>query len=142
MRVKRCFVDTSAYVALYYAGDADHQRVKAVFRQLEQDKGHLVTSDYVIDETITRLRDLIGLPATLIAVREILLASRFTLERVTAADFARALEIIAQRPEVDYSFTDCTSFAIMERLGLDVAVAPNGHFARFGRFSLVLPLSP
>ncbi len=38
-----------------------------------------------------------------------------------------------------YSFTDCTSFAAMKRLGLDTAVAVDEHFRRAG--FVVLPSS-
>ncbi len=53
-----------------------------------------------------------------------------TIIRVSEADEQRAREIIYQYDDKDFSLTDATSFAMMERL--HIAHAFDHHFTRFG----------
>ena len=54
---------------------------------------------------------------------EKLLASRLArLVNVTKADKDRAWELFKRYDDKVLSFTDCASFAVMERLGLDTAL--------------------
>ena len=47
-------------------------------------------------------------------------------------DIAHTWEIFRQYHDKDWSFTDCTSKVIMERLRLTHAFAFDGHFEQFG----------
>ena len=49
----RCFVDTSAFIALLNRDDRFHGRAKARWQELLSDDVPLVTSNYVIMETFT-----------------------------------------------------------------------------------------
>lgn len=50
------FVDSGAWIALYNRRDQHHADAIGIFRDLEQQRARLLTTDYVLDETITRLR--------------------------------------------------------------------------------------
>ena len=54
------------------------------------------------------------------------------LVRVTADDERDAWGLFEARPDKQYSYTDCTSFALMRRLGVDTAIALDDDFAREG----------
>ena len=49
--------------------------------------------------------------------------------RVTSEDELMAWELFCNRTDQKYSFTDCTSFTLMHRLGLDTALALDTDFA-------------
>jgi predicted nucleic acid-binding protein len=51
---------------------------------------------------------------------------------VREADEARAREIIRHLSDKDYSYTDATSFAIMERLHIKEIFSFDQHFAQYG----------
>ena len=55
--------------------------------------------------------------------------------RVAEIDEERAREIIVSHDDKDYTFTDATSFAVMERLGITRAASFDRDFAvyRYGR---------
>lgn len=55
-----------------------------------------------------------------------------TVIRVREADEQRAREIIYQCDDKDFSLTDATSFAVMERLHIVHAFAFDHHFTQFG----------
>lgn len=52
--------------------------------------------------------------------------------RVSQTNELRAREIIEQYSDKDFSLTDATSFAVMERLRIERAVTLDNHFAQFG----------
>ena len=54
------------------------------------------------------------------------------LVRVTIADEHAAWDLFRARPDQTYSFTDCTSFVLMRRLGLDAALALDADFRTEG----------
>ena len=55
-----------------------------------------------------------------------------------AKDESKAWEIFVQYEDKGFSFTDCTSFAIMERLKIDTAFVFDDHFIQYGKF-IVIP---
>lgn len=127
--MERVFVDTSAWFAYMNRADPDHHRVRSTIDAL---KGALVTSDYVFDELVTLALVRSG-HAVAVAVGKVLLdPAQVSMERVTPADHASAWTLFQQRPDKDYSFTDCTSFAIMRRLGVEKAVTTDLHFRQEG----------
>jgi predicted nucleic acid-binding protein len=52
--------------------------------------------------------------------------------RITEGDEARAREIIFQYDDKDFSYVDATSFAVMERLGIDEGFSFDRHFRQYG----------
>jgi predicted nucleic acid-binding protein len=59
------------------------------------------------------------------------------LHRINADDEDRAWQILKSYTDKDFSYTDATSFAIMERLGFKTVFAFDEHFDQYGRFSIV-----
>lgn len=50
------FVDTGAWIALSDRSDQHHEEARRIYERLKLDRIRFLTSDYVIDETVTRLR--------------------------------------------------------------------------------------
>jgi predicted nucleic acid-binding protein len=63
-------------------------------------------------------------------------AASVTVIRVDPEDERRAEAIIRQYDDKDFSYVDATSFAIMERLGVQHAFAFDRHFVQFGFIAL------
>jgi len=123
------FVDTGAWFAYFVRRDPDHA---AAVTWVQQNRQLLVTTDYVLDELLTllKLREYHGVA---VAAGEALLLQRVArTEHVTADDIARAWEVFRQYHDKDWSFTDCTSKVIMERLRITLAFAFDSHFEQFG----------
>jgi len=127
--MKRLFVDTSAWYAYINAADPDHRRVEGA---LESPESRLMTSNFVFDEVVTLCRYRLGHAAAVRAGRVLLDGGVLDLIRVTPEDEGSAWSIFQRRRDEDYSFTDCTSFALMRRLGLRDAVALDADFRREG----------
>lgn len=127
--MERLFVDTSAWFAFINRADPSHQGVAAL---LSRFKGRLVTSNFVFDETVSLCRYRLGhRPAT--SAGEILRSGAIAdVIRITAQDEAAAWALFAARPDQRYSFTDCTSFILLRRLGLATVAALDHDFSTEG----------
>ena len=128
------FVDTGAWYASLVPTDPDYARAA---QWLASNRSPLLTTDYVIDETLTLLR------VRGERKRALLLGARFfhdglaQIHKITNADLALAWETFEQFDDKDWSFTDCTSRVVMEQLNIRVAFAFDHHFKQFGTIQVV-----
>lgn len=132
------FVDTGAWFALAVRNDPDHA---AAIAWLETNREPLVTTDYIVAETATllRMRDK-TIRGHRLAVRiatSILRGESATLEKVREEDLRRALDVFRTYRDHLFSFIDCTSFVVLERLGITQAFAFDRHFNEYPGISRV-----
>jgi predicted nucleic acid-binding protein len=124
------FVDTSAWYAAADTDDRENARAKEVLGSGEA----LLTTDHVLVESWLLVNRRLGRTA---AERfwEGLRVGLANLEVVGAADLEAAWSIGQLFPKHDFSIVDRTSFAVMERLGIDRVATFDSDFAvyRFGR---------
>lgn len=114
------------------SADPTHGRSCAA-RDAALKAGHvLVTTDYVVDETLTLIRLRLGLDAAGTWWRQVDGSQRLRWERVDADRFERGRQIFFQYRDKDFSFTDCTSFAVMQELRLTHALTTDRHFRQMG----------
>jgi predicted nucleic acid-binding protein len=120
------FVDSSVWYAAADGGDRGNARARDLLLAQER----LVTSDHVLVETWLLLRARLGRHA---ADRfwERLLGGVADIEPVRAGDLERAWVIAAAFPDQNFSIVDRTSFALMQRLGLERVASFDDDFAVF-----------
>lgn len=123
------FVDSSAFYAAADDGDRSSGRARALLTRDEA----LLTTDLVLAECWLLLQRRLGISAAdrfWAGIR----AGAATVEHVTPADLERAWAIGERFPDQPFSIVDRTSFAVMERLGVDRAIAFDDDFAvyRYG----------
>ena len=125
----RILVDTGGWFAHFNAVDPDHSAVNRVLMAWE---GRLLTSDYIFDELVTLVRYRVGHPEAC-RVGDVLRSGDLAKwVDVEPPDRDRAWRLFVRNRDKAYSFTDCTSFAIMDRLGIAAAVAVDADFRRAG----------
>ena len=125
----RLFVDTGAWFAFFNRGDPDHEPVAEVLTQWQ---GRLVTSDYVFDELVTLLRYRVGHSRARRGGDVVRSNDIVVMVAVESGDIEQAWKQFVRHHDKRYSFTDCTSFAVMKRLGLSTAAAVDADFRRSG----------
>jgi len=129
------FVDTSAWYALLDKTDSFHASATTSYKSITHP---LVTTNYVADEIITLTKNRLGYK-TSVEVGQMLWNEEVAiLIHVTSNDEKKAWEIFVRHQDKGFSFTDCTSFAIMERLEIIEAFAFDDHFSQYNDF-IVLP---
>jgi predicted nucleic acid-binding protein len=123
------FVDTSIWYAAADSSDRSNARAKAILSSGDS----LITTDHILIETWTLLRYRINRSA---AERfwEGLRSGVAMIEPVRLADLETAWLMGTSWSDQDFSIVDRTSFAVMNRLGIDRAASLDDHFAvfRFG----------
>lgn len=129
----QALVDTSAVYALLDRDDTNHRKAVAILRSLPRRGLTPVLSNFIVAESHAILLSRLGAEIA----REWLLKQIWPIEPITAVDEKRAREIIERYQDKTFSYTDATSFALMERLGLNDAFAFDVHFQQYGLKLLV-----
>lgn len=126
------FLDSSFFKGLIDPKDDFYQLAGKIWQKLREKSGSLVTSNFIVDETLTLLRSRCNLD-TAIKFRNMLAENSQIVKimRVTVEDEAKAWQWFVKNWS-KLSFTDCVSFAVMKRLGLRRAAAFDEHFKRAG----------
>ncbi len=123
------FVDTGAWFASVIPWDANHTDAVA---WLGQNQETLVTTDYVLDETLTLLRVRNESARALILGEQLFSRQLGELYFLKEADVNEAWKVFRDFADKEWSFTDCTSKVAMEILGVKTAFAFDQHFRQFG----------
>ena len=127
--MERLFVDTSAWFAFANRKDPKHANVGGALKEFP---GRIVTSNFIFDETVSLCLYRLGHQAAIAFGSVLTDPDEVDLVRVTAEDEHAAWELFCNRSDQCYSFTDCTSFVVMRRLGLSKALALGADFSTEG----------
>ncbi len=126
------FVDTAGWIACADGADPAHVRACGA-RDAALEAGQaLVTTDFVVDETLTLLRFRLGLNAAAAWWQQVDRSARLRWERVDSERFENARHLFFRYRDKDFSFTDCTSFVVMREIRLTHALTTDRHFRQMG----------
>jgi predicted nucleic acid-binding protein len=130
--MKALFVDTGGWMACADAADRACLTARAA-RDRALERGQLlVTTDYVIDETLTLVRMRLGLAAAEVWWAQVQASSRLRTEWIGAPRADKARHLFFRHRDKDFSFTDCTSFIVMQELKLRQVLTTDVHFRQVG----------
>lgn len=136
--MRTVLVDSSAFLALDDPAERGHQQTVATFRELVRGGARLLTTNFVFDEAYTLLLVRLGRQRAVSWGESLRASGLVRMERVDEDHEARAWEIILTFGDKDFSYTDATSFAVAENLGISEALSLDRHFHQFGALR-VLP---
>lgn len=128
----RVFVDSSGWIAVFHARDQAHAAGRRELSRLLGLGTRLITTDYVIDESLTHARRRGGFPAARSLLDFLRGTAAVDLEWVGADRFHAAQALFRKHSDQDFSFTDCTSFVVMRELELTDALTTDAHFRAQG----------
>jgi hypothetical protein len=132
------FVDTSAWYAAYVSSDPQHHTVSRLLRSADRS---FFTSDFVIDETMTFLLARGERRRAIKFGRDLLITGIVRVELLTLPDLLNAYEVFAKNIDKQWSFTDCTSLVLMQRLRVPEAVSLDKDFQQMPGIHVVPLLS-
>jgi predicted nucleic acid-binding protein len=130
----KIFIDTGGFAALYYPKDSNHAIAVDLWRTCKEQRLRIYTSNYVLAETFTLLRHRSGHgDACKFGDAMYSLNSQLTqVVRVSDIYDQHAWELFKKYADHDFSFVDCSSFAIMRNLGISKVFAFDHHFNVMG----------
>ena len=123
------FVDTSAWYALGSKDDDEHEAARAVYEDLVDRQEPLITTSYVLAETMGLIQRRLGWRAL-----ELFAAAAQTID-VVWVDRARHREaeaLLFERRRREINIVDAASFTAMRALGIRDAFAFDDDFEREG----------
>lgn len=126
----KVFLDTCALAALSSTEDDLHLAAKTVYASLHRNSYQLYTSDYILDETYTLLAARRGHHKA-VAFMDGFEGSGVELLRVDARIESAAKTLFRKLDFESLSFTDCTSFALINAHRIDHVFTFDKHFSFF-----------
>ena len=122
----KMIVDTGAWYAVRDRSDRHHDAAATFYRERAPQRS-FVTTDLIVAETCSLLSAHLGRPAAL-TFWATLRDTRTPIVTIDAVDLESAWHIAHAFPDQRFSFVDCTTFAVMQRLGIDEAFSFDAHF--------------
>jgi hypothetical protein len=132
MSALRMYVDTSAFYALEDVSDDNHRKAIRIRDEIGDKKVGLLTSNFVMDETLTLIRIKLGHDAAVNFGKNIRKSKIINVVHVTEEIEEHAWMIFVKYQDKDFSFTDCTSFEVMKKYGVKRAFTFDDHFKQIG----------
>lgn len=132
--MNRVFADTSGWASLYIPTERYHAQAVACFEKSRQNWQPWLTTSYVIAELVA-----------LFGSRQ--WAARSTwfqyIDAIKSADYVEVIYIDAtidtlawkpckERADKNWSLVDCSSFILMQQLGIQDALTTDQHFEQVG----------
>ncbi len=130
--MKGVFVDTAGWMALADGSDPQHEAARAARDEWLRQGGILISTDYVMDETLTLIRIRLGLKAAAGWWDQVEASSRLRWEWIDPSRAEKARRWFFRWSDKQFSFTDCTSFVVMRELRLHQALTGDKHFQQAG----------
>ena len=133
----RIFTDTSGFFALLVQNDSMHMRAKQIFAYFAQQRAQLLTSSFVLVETVALLQRRVGLAAVHDFQTKII--PLLDIVWVNGDWYSRAIQRLFALNNRKLSLVDCLSFEIMESQEIEVVFTFDMHFPQNGFTIAVSP---
>ena len=123
------FADSFFFFALLNPEDEAHSRAMDIINRLQTD---LITTAWVLTEVADGLASADN-RGRFIALLQFLRSNKHAiLLPLDQSTFDRGVELYAERPDKDWSLTDCISFVVMREHGLKDALTGDHRFEQAG----------
>lgn len=114
---KMILLDTSFLIAHYNDKNIHHTKTRAIMEEIKQQEyGEVYITDYIFDECATilplRLKDAKLSEQALILIKDLFLI------HIDEIFFEETWQIFKAQKEIKLSFTDCSSIASIQQLGI------------------------
>ncbi len=131
------FADTGYWVAFLNPHDDLHDKALNLSKVVQP--AHIVTTEMVLVEVLNDFSDRgeYFRQSAVNLIRMLYQHPNTTVIPQTSVQFQSALTLYEQRPDKEWSQTDCVSFKIMEEQSIVDAFAYDKHFAQAGFIALM-----
>lgn len=123
------FADTFFYLALLNANDAQHTAARSI---LQLRWGRTVTTGFVLTEVANGFSAITRRSTAVTLLQQLRGNARVTIVPATQELFDRGVDLYSRRLDKGWSLTDCTSFIVMQSMGLTEALTGDRHFQQAG----------
>lgn len=125
----KVLVDTSAWITLADASDANHALAHRLWTRLRHQNAQLFVTSYIVLETIAVLQRRFGINAIPPFLNYL---HNVEIEWVQEPLHQQGLSLLLQQNRRGLSLVDCVSFEFMQREAITIAFCFDAHFSEFG----------
>lgn len=133
--MNQVFVDSWAWFALTHSRSADHVKAQQANDKLLNAGYRFVTTNFVLAESTTLIRYQLAHATSvqfLKIVDELVAGKLLSVIRISELHEQTARSLFERYSDQDFSFADCTSFAVMRELEIEEVFTGDKHFATMG----------
>jgi predicted nucleic acid-binding protein len=135
--VEKIFVDTAAWLALLNKDDDLHAQARQVMKTLRRQRAALVTTEFVLLE----VADALSAPAhrgrTVKFINGLRQLRLLSILPASQSLWAAGWKLYSDRPDKDWSLTDCSAFAVMTQERITQAFTSDHNFEQAGFMKLL-----
>jgi len=133
------FVDTAGWGHLVDPTQAYHSLAKKIYRGRRGQGYKFVTTNYILGELVALLTSPLRIPRpSIIAFIERLKgAPHVVIVHIDTTLDQQAWQLLAERPDKEWSLVDCSSFVVMQQRGTMEALTTDHNFEQAGYVRLL-----
>jgi hypothetical protein len=131
------FVDSFAWIAAINKSDDYHKVCLKTIKTLLTKKTKLITTNYIIVETINSLSRMEFRRAVIGFMGKLEKSPSIEIVTITDEIYNNAWMLYQQRLDKDWGITDCTSFEVMRMFKIKKAFTGDKHFEQAGYTLLI-----
>lgn len=129
-----CFADTFFFLAMLAPGSYRHAEALAWISKSRQP---LVITQWILTELADALCSRHSRAKYGVLEDRLRASNQVTIVSATTDLFHRGSDLYRQRPDKDWSLTDCISFVVMREAGITEALTADHHFEQAGFVALL-----
>lgn len=130
--MNRYFLDTGFLIALESSDDQHHRSAQEFWHSLLETGPVLITTSYIFDEVTTFFNSRAHHSKAVEIGQNLLESQAIEFIHISQSLFESGWEIFKQHNDKRYSLTDCISFAVMKKEGLQNVLSFDRHFEQAG----------
>jgi uncharacterized protein len=132
MTAKRVFIDTAGWIMMADGADPLFNKASAFRDRWLEEGGVFLSTNFVLDETLTLIRMRLGLPAAEQWWERVDSSARVFWEWIDPQRAEKARRWFFRWRDKSFSFTDCTSFVVMKETRINRVMTSDHHFRQAG----------
>jgi len=134
---EKVFVDTAAFIGILVDKEENHKSAIEVMSDLRAKKARLFITEAVLFELANALSAIEFRARAVSFIDTLRKLSSFEIVLTNAELFEKALRLYRERPDKEWSLTDCASFVVMKERGINLAFTSDKHFEQAGFVKLL-----
>ena len=128
------FVDTSGWGNLFSTRELYHDLTSRTYALALQQRRKLVTTSYIIAELIALLTSPIRVSRalTIKLIDDLKVSPYVEIVHISSIQDEQAWQLLKRREDKQWTLVDCSSFVIMQDMGITDALTSDHHFEQAG----------
>ncbi len=126
------FADTAAFIALLVRRDEFYNSANKIMAELSEKDTKLITTEMVLFELANALSASEFRAVVIILIDELRTLPNVEVVWASVKLFEKAWSLYRERPDKEWSLTDCASFVVMKEREINLAFTSDKHFEQAG----------